>query len=380
MLPNIESLSRLLEALYDAPLDPRRWEEFLRLTAGAVGGEAAALLLHDSGDSHSAMSMQWGFHPDVAELYAAHYGSIDVWRSAVTASADWIGVSEQFVPTTALVRTEFYNDLILPYGIPHGIFAMVERGPARVANLSICRGTRAGPFVEKNLEIVRFLKPHIQRAYRLQSEFAAVNTSSTSLLNALDSFSAGVILFSLKMVVVTMNQAAERIMASRDGLLMTHNRLEAERQAESNLLASAIQRATTPLRGNSLSFGGTVFVSRRSGFPLQVLISPVRNSTAFNLSPTRQIAAIAFIIDPSQRRRPDQDILRVLFGLTPAECRITLLLCDGHTPKAIAGTLGVSVQTVRSQMKSVFAKANVKRQSELIRILLNYSRVGIQES
>jgi DNA-binding CsgD family transcriptional regulator len=377
MLPSSEALSKLLEALYEAPLDSSRWEEFLRLTAAAAGGEAATLLLHDSSDAQSMMSWEWGFHPEVAELYAAHFGTIDVWRSAVTAASDWVGISEQFVPSTSLMRTEFYNDLLLPYGIPHGIFAMVESGPARVANLSICRGARAGPFAEESLAIVRFLKPHIQRAYRIHSELAAANSRSAGLFCALDAFSTGVILIGPRMQVVTMNRAAERIVAAGDGLLATHDGLKAERQAESNLLVRSIQQAASTPRPKGLSVGGTVLVSRRTRPPLQVLISPVRDSTAFTLCPAQTISAIAFVVDPSQRQRPPQDILRALFGLTPAECRVALLVCDGHAPKVIAGTLGVSVETVRSQIKSIFSKTGVKRQGELIRLLQNNSGLSI---
>jgi len=118
-------------------------------------------------------------------------------------------------------------------------------------------------------------------------------------------------------------------------------------------------------------------VSRLTRPPLQVLITPVRNSTAFTLCPAQTISAIAFVVDPSQRQRPTQDILRALFGLTPAECRVALLLCDGHAPKAIAGTIGVSVETVRSQIKSIFSKTGVKRQGELIRLLQNNSGLSI---
>ncbi len=82
------------------------------------------------------------------------------------------------------------------------------------------------------------------------------------------------------------------------------------------------------------------------------------------------VAAVAFIFDPLHHQRPAQDILRAMFGLTPAECRVALLLADGHTPREIAQTVGVSFETVRSQIKSTFSKTNVKRQSELIRLLL----------
>lgn len=380
MLPSSEALSKLLEALYEAPLDQSRWKEFLRLTAAATGGEAAALLFHDSSDAQSAMSMEWGFHPEVAQLYASHYGAIDVWRCAVTAASDWVGISERFVPSSTLLGTEFYNDLLLPYEIPHGIFAMVERGPARVANLSICRSARAGPFAEENLEIVRFLKPHIQRAYRLHFELAAANSRSAGLLNVLDVLSTGVILFGPSMQVVTMNRAAERIVAAGDGLLATRAGLQAECPMESNLLARAVQQAASIKSANGISVGGTILVSRRTRPPLRVLIIPLRNSTAFNLCMAQPIRAMALVIDSSQRPRPAQDILHALYGLTPAECRIALLLGDGHAPRTIANMVGVTDNTVRSQIKSIFSKTNVRRQGELIRLLLNSAGTGIQSA
>ena len=59
-----KSLSRILSALYDAPLEPRRWREFLSMAALAVDGEAAGLLMHNFTDARSAMSIDWGFHPE----------------------------------------------------------------------------------------------------------------------------------------------------------------------------------------------------------------------------------------------------------------------------------------------------------------------------
>jgi len=59
------------------------------------------------------------------------------------------------------------------------------------------------------------------------------------------------------------------------------------------------------------------------------------------------------------------------YGLTPAECRVALLLGDGHAPRKIAEMVGVTDNTVRSQIKSIFSKTGVKRQGELIRLLLS---------
>jgi len=101
-----------------------------------------------------------------------------------------------------------------------------------------------------------------------------------------------------------------------------------------------------------------------------VLVSPVGNA---DISGAHATAALAFVNDPSRRQRPAEDILRTPFGLTPAEYRVLLFRGDGRSPKEIAGLIGVSVETVRSQMNGIFSKTDVKRQSELVRLFLSNS-------
>jgi hypothetical protein len=55
-----------------------------------------------------------------------------------------------------------------------------------------------------------------------------------------------------------------------------------------------------------------------------------------------------------------------------------LLLGDGHAPRQIANIVGVTENTVRSQIKSIFSKTGVRRQSDLVRLLLSNAQPTIQ--
>jgi DNA-binding CsgD family transcriptional regulator len=83
-----------------------------------------------------------------------------------------------------------------------------------------------------------------------------------------------------------------------------------------------------------------------------------------------QPGAAIFITDPESQHKPDWQILGSLFGLTTAEARLTILLLQGHTLKEAADQIKVTINTVHSQLKSVFAKTGVNRQADLMRILL----------
>ena len=71
-----------------------------------------------------------------------------------------------------------------------------------------------------------------------------------------------------------------------------------------------------------------------------------------------------------QAPAPDPNLVARAFDLTRAEARLAALVAAGTTPDGAARRLGVGRETVRSQLKAVFAKTGTHRQSELAALLL----------
>lgn len=377
MLPDSDTLLQLVGGLYEAAADPALWGQFLRRLSFATCATSAALVMYDAGQEAYTLSSSWKVHPEATRLYQEHYGSLDLWaKRALSKPNAWVGVSGSLCSLSELGTTEVYNDYMVKFGFEHGLFALVANTRTRFASISLYRDSSCSAFDASQGEIVRFLAPHAQRAFRLHLCFSELKTRSVGLETALDSISIGIIVLGHKEEIVTMNRCAAELVQENDGILATRVGLRAHLQIESDLLAKTIRQAISRTKSSGPVIGGTVLISRRAREPLQVLVSPIRNST---FPGPHGVAAVAFIIDPSRRSPPTEDILRTLFGLTPAECRIALLLGDGHAPRKIAEMVGVSENTVRSQIKSIFSKTGVRRQSQLIRLLLSNSGVTIQE-
>ena len=369
------ALSKLLGGLYDAAADPILWEPFLQQLADSTGARAAALMMHDAGHDVHTVHSSWGLDPEGNRLYQEHYGSIDVWtQRAMPIRARWVCNSEALCPLSELNTTEIYNDFLVRFGIEHGLFGLVENSGSRFASVSLYRDSSRPAFDASGLELVRFIAPHIQRAFKLHFQFSELKARSAGLERAFDMLPTGVIFLGSKGEVVLMNRSALASVSERNGLLATREGLRAEQLAESALLEKTICQAASTLNGKALSAGGTVMVSRRARPALQIQISPIRNSV---IQTSQPIAAVAFVNDPLRQHRPSHESLRMLYGLTPAECRVALLLGDGHAPRKIATMVGVTDNTVRSQIKSIFSKTGVRRQGELIRLLLHNSGSAI---
>lgn len=99
--------------------------------------------------------------------------------------------------------------------------------------------------------------------------------------------------------------------------------------------------------------------------PLQVMVTPVAANPAAG---SQQPAALILVHGP-QGGDSGSHLLQQIFGLTPAEARLTRLILDGRSPGDAASQLHVSVATVRTQLSAVLKKTGAQRQSDLVRRL-----------
>jgi DNA-binding CsgD family transcriptional regulator len=84
-----------------------------------------------------------------------------------------------------------------------------------------------------------------------------------------------------------------------------------------------------------------------------------------------------FVVDPEAASRSPEKLLRKLFGLTPAESRLANALMKGDLTSA-SEEFGISRNTARSQLQSIFSKTGTSKQGELIRLLCQLGCMGEQ--
>jgi DNA-binding CsgD family transcriptional regulator len=73
--------------------------------------------------------------------------------------------------------------------------------------------------------------------------------------------------------------------------------------------------------------------------------------------------------DLEEHPQPSQSVLSRCFALSPAEARLASGLAGGKRLEMLAEELTISMGTARQELKSVFAKLDVHRQSELVALL-----------
>lgn len=188
--------------------------------------------------------------------------------------------------------------------------------------------------------------------------------SCESLFDVLSHLGSGAILIGANGQPLFANAAARRHFNS--ALAATETQLFATDPA-SNVALQALIRGIkkTP---NAQPSRQRIALARPGEPPLVAYTIPV-NGVAAGF---RGAVDILVIVDP-QKRELTASLLQQLFELTAAEARLASGLVKGLDLHEIAEQHGVSVETLRVQLKSIFAKTHTKRQPQLVALLAQLS-------
>jgi DNA-binding CsgD family transcriptional regulator len=92
--------------------------------------------------------------------------------------------------------------------------------------------------------------------------------------------------------------------------------------------------------------------------------------------PGQDVRALLTLNALGPRPGPPAAILAKTFRFTPSEAKLACIIARGAPPDIAAWELKISRETARNQLKSVFAKTDTHRQSELVALLFFKSSNG----
>ncbi|MFZ0494899.1 MAG: helix-turn-helix transcriptional regulator [Methylocella sp.] len=212
---------------------------------------------------------------------------------------------------------------------------------------------------EEELSLASFTRRLIEIA--AAAEARGSGTSPTAALNAMR---LPAIALDQHGFIDEVNAAAE-VVFDNDVKIMDR-RLFVRDPAARALLKRVIDQLRTSSHCNPLATD-PIIVQRRDKMPVIVRIWPFDGAAH---SPAQEVRALLTLNALGPKPGPPAAILARTFRLTPAEAKLACVIARGASPGIAAGELKISRETARNQLKSVFAKTDTHRQSELVALLL----------
>ncbi len=362
---------KLVELIYDAAGDPSRWPVFLESLGCVVRTAPSALWYKDLMSREERVLGYVGADPAFARSYTEYYHTRNIYiiRGKNRMRPGTVCTDELLCPREEAIRSEFWNDWIVPQGLGDALFGVLLSDRI-MGIMCLDHGIHDKPFSRQDQQLAQQLMPHLQRAIQLHLRISTLESQQRAAVDALNRWSLGVILVNSKGLVLLMNRSAETLLNQKDGLLLDRRGLRTSRSIENTILRGLIQGAIqVSLGGNGGSPGGAISLSRPSSKrPLSVLVTPACPNS--HLFPVADASAVVFVSDPESMAESSAEILARLYSLTPAESAVASLLMQGKSTEEAAETLGISKNAVRFHIKHLFGKTGTRRQGELIRLLL----------
>lgn len=360
-------LSELLELLYSAAAGSCTWDPFLELYGRLVHAPTNGIIIQNACNNLQVTAFV-GIDPAMRRDYDEYYWRTDEWFQASRGMMrpGLIFFGEDLCAESRLLKSEFYNDYLRRSDCMFHQFGGFAAGiQGTVAVISSLRSRRGGAFGRENVETLRFLTPHIERALALRQRTFQLEGKGRFLECALDSLAEAVFLLAENGRPTLLNSQAMDLVRSGDGLAIRNNRLVAINHEENTLLNSLIRTVTGSLQSVD-STRSVVRVTKKNGKGLSVFVGPWRFQNDFG---DENPVAIIFVRDDEHAVPALRDTLQRIFGLTVAETRLAMQLLEGKSLTEAAAESGTSRNTARSQLQSVFAKTHTSRQSQLILVL-----------
>ncbi len=358
----MDQVLALIDDIYEAGADPSRWLSTMERLADATGGFDA--VIGGMSGVKAPVFMAPRTDPAMVALYTSHYhASNPMQLGARKLPAGRAAFDTDLVDKDTFYKTAFYNDWCVPQGLRHGVALTIATTGGWTANLMISANT---PFEQGAVDFLQALSPHLTRAFRINQLLHESRSESLGTFSALALADRGVFLIAETGLCMPANEVAEALLAQADGIRLVQGMLQCLEANDTRQLQRAIYHAAS---GKSATASAPVLVQRgASRLPLQLVAIPIPAEGWSKNGHPHRVMVIATNQETRLQQRTQE--LRQRYRLTPAETAVLQELARGGDRAVIADRLGVSLATVRTQLTSIFDKTGVRRQADVIRLVM----------
>ena len=219
-------------------MDFRLWPNTLGRIASAFGAPSASMARQGRAPPNAGGTTV-GVDPTAAENYIKYYYGLDLlWQSVMSMPVGTVKTDTMVVPRRELVRTEFFNDFLVPqsvYGLLNAV-VLVEDGRQGIVTLY-----RDRQFDDGHVALYKLLAPHMQQAAQINIKLARAELNHIASVETLNHLDERVLFVDLDAKIMFANKAAEKFFADRD-LRQNQGRLAANLSAQTATLHAVIAK------------------------------------------------------------------------------------------------------------------------------------------
>lgn len=364
---------KLIEKIYSTITKPDNWCEVISELAANTDSRSARLLIMNSEANSVISSFKHNIDENYHQQYVEHFVNKCPWRPEIRKKPPGRFYSSQLhfcCNQSDFYKSEFYNDWAGPQDIHHGAASTIFQYGEQAVQLLVQRTKGQGSFTGADVDFLNCFVPHMQQALHLAAQIEENNTRSKAIEISAESEVLPFILLDFSLRPIYCTPAAELLLNSESALLLSKEQLHlVDRdldQCLQRLLNKCLVAADSRIFNTS---GETLEVQRPQATNLHLLLKPVHPDALVWGGHSGRYVAV-YIYDPETKNHIDRERLCELYALSKAEIRVAMEIIVTPDPAKVAKRCFISLHTVRSHLKTIFAKTGANNQADLVKLLL----------
>jgi len=332
-------------------------EDFMRLMRSSL----VMAHVHDKAAERNVALLGEGIDDGQMRAYEEYYGGVNFIheRAVPVLLEDGYGQSAQVATDAEMIASEFHNDFQKPIGYFHSCGCMVDARDDRVYSVILGRARRLGLWDESEMGTLAVVQHHLSAALEVRSHLHSLEAMRHAVDMVAESLEEAVFILGRNDDLLFANEAGKALIKRAAPVRMHEGKLTVVGRRNGSRWAAALRQA----RGRHASAALTVY-GAPGALPHATTVVSARNTPSL-LDLGSEADLIVFIHDPAHPA-PTIRHLQLAFELTRREAEVVILLAEGLNPKAIATSLRVGVETVRSHIKRSLLKAGAHSQADLV--------------
>lgn len=272
------------------------------------------------------------------------------------------------VPDEEFHTSEQYKNTCEPWGIHSDGASILDKNRDKMTICAFLRFSGQSEINEDLLCLMAVLNTHYCRAMTLHTRLDKLEQALLQSSNMLDLIEFGVVFYGRQANPIFVNVAAQRILDEKDGIAINADGLKFLDPQANRIIQDMLGILYDPKLPLGAKSGGIVVIPRVSrAKPYSALLVPLPGGKTAGI----ESATVAiFLFDPSIRSTAAIDLFVASYDLSRPEAELAHFLALGDSLEDAAARRGVSRNTAKTQLQSIFAKTETNRQSELVSLLL----------
>ena len=380
----IAQFSNVVESIYDAALNPGQWPVVAEKIAALHASPCCNLFAFRLPGIEEGFAYPFGLSDEAYAIWSSGYAQKDVWVQHAVAKGLMVEgrvlVGEELLSEEDFLSSDYYQNFLKQYNLRYIMSGILFDGRSHLLPASACsvlRGHSSAAYSTNDVSLHQLVVNHLSKAMATMWRLRSAEMEMASTYSALDCLSSAIAILDGSGTVSFLNQRARGLFDKSESVSVRKNVAGIERIVFQNAAIQGrfdemVRIATNPSPSTDPGhFSTGLMVPRKSPHSTLVIqVAPLGQAHGFH-SGTRKRRAIMFISDPSEMGKLNKLLLADLYGLTPAEIKLSEELLSGDSLVNVAKKFSVSHDTAKKQLQSIFDKTSTHRQAQLIKLLLS---------